>query len=77
MAERRKQRMVEDGAMILDEGRWPNDPLHVKTQPWVEGEREFGLVHSTNKTTVINKDKRKMNEAFDSISALVEKWSVD
>jgi hypothetical protein len=74
---RREQRMVEDGAFILDHSRWPGDraTCHVKTQPWVEP-RAFGYINRENKLLVIGKDGA-MNEAFDSIAALVERWSVD
>lgn len=72
------ERMRQDGALILDHLLWP-DPsrLHLKTQPWWKGEKEFGFIRPNAKTVVINKDPVKMNEGFDSISAMVEKWSVD
>jgi hypothetical protein len=58
---RREERMRIDGAMIIDPNRWPGEDLHVKTQPFWDGD----------------KDGNRMNDHFDSISALVEKWSVD
>lgn len=74
---RKEARMVEDGAMIIDPSRWPNHNLQVKTQPWWEGKPQFGFIRRGDKLTVHNKDAKEMNDHFDSISALVEKWSVD
>lgn len=76
-AKDREQRMRQDGAKILDDASWPATRLQVKTQPWWEGPKQFGFIKRTEKTTVHNKDAKEMNDHFDSISALVEKWSVD
>lgn len=74
---RRHLRMVNDGAFIIDHAWWPFLMLHVKTQPWWDGPEEFGLITRNQKTRVINKDPKGLNDHFDSISMLVEKWSVD
>jgi hypothetical protein len=74
---RREERMRIDGAMIIDPNRWPGEDLHVKTQPFWDGEKEHGIIRRDNLRMVVNKDGNRMNDHFDSISALVEKWSVD
>lgn len=77
---RMKARMVEDGAKILDDASWlPATRLQVKTQPWWGdgAKQQFGFIKRDDKLTVHNKDAQEMNDHFDSISALVEKWSVD
>jgi hypothetical protein len=74
---RRHDRMVMDGSMIIDPNRWPGEDLHVKTQPWHDGPKEQGIIRRNNLRLVINKDGNQMNDHFDSISELVEKWSVD
>lgn len=76
-AKDRETRMRQDGAKILDHYSWRLTRLRVKTQPWWEGPQQFGFIKRDDKLTVHNNDAKEMNDHFDSIAALVEKWSVD
>lgn len=73
--ERKNERMMQDARMIADPSRWPRRELHLKTQPWIQP-KEFATL-APGSLVVINKNPTRPEERFDSISLMVERWSVD
>ena len=74
----KKRRMAEDAEMIGDPSQWPDEVLHLKTQPWVHKQGTFpifGYVDVANPLQVVLKDGG--TEDFESIEKMVERWSVD
>lgn len=76
LEELRNKRMAEDLAMLQNPANWPCDPIHVKTQAWLDGQRRFGWVASDNPLSVFDKEA-KTTEEFSSLEELVKTWSID
>lgn len=82
---RKAARMAEDKAFIEDLTRWPDDVLHMKTQPWVEPQ-SFGFITADAPLSVRIKTMNMSSgifgidgqvEHFHDMDSMVERWTVD
>jgi hypothetical protein len=81
--DRKAKRIAEDIDMMNSPARWPDFVLHLKTQPWIEGKKKFGVMvrNWPADLRVFLKDDYGFSsgvvETFGSLEELAERWSVD
>lgn len=81
---------AQDAAFLSDPRQWPGPThVHVKTQPWLEGDRRFGVMvvvppdagdrPPPYQVLVKDLDGKFTGEveAFSTVERLVEVWGVD
>lgn len=64
-----------DKARLQNPDSWPNDPVCMKTLPWLPGEQRFGMLSSKDPLTVTTVTDPP--ETFDSLDALLAVWCTD
>lgn len=75
------RRMEEDREMLTNPDQWPlSGRLHLKTQPWAEGEQMFAEYFIDYPLQVFIKEigsTKKKVERFKTVDELIERWSID
>jgi hypothetical protein len=70
--------VAQDAAMLSDAGRWPCNPIHLKTQPWIEPRRYGSTVAFKGQAScIVIVDGQPGVEEFDNIAEMAKVWSVD
>jgi hypothetical protein len=61
--------------LLADTSQWPQDPVCMKTLPWLPGPQQFGVLRSDDLTTVFP-EKGGISK-FPSVDAMLDVWTVD
>ena len=70
--------MIRDAEKLGDASTWPNNPIRLKTQPWIEPRRYGSTVAFRGQSScIVIVDGQPGVEEFETIADMVKTWSVD